>query len=158
MATKTRRSFLANKVPDGINADPHDIAVLARPMPLDPDLTLADPVEPLLEIARDGVEQRLDTVQKHLGDSNAGLPDKLAALSDLPLELLPVAFGEAYSPLPNVDRSAVIGRAVTVTRGVVELLLAAHAGTVSDELNPRSRRFQTAFLDFFGLAACRTGV
>jgi hypothetical protein len=118
-------------------------------MPCGP--TLADLVEPLLENARDRVKPRLDAVQKHLGDNNAGLPVKLDTLANLLLELLPVAFGEALSPLPNVDRSAVIGRAVTVIRGMVDLLLAAHTGTVNHGLNPRSRHFQTAFLDFFGL-------
>lgn len=118
-------------------------------MSLDPDLTLADPVEPLLENARDRVKPRLDAVQKHLSDSNATLPVKLEALSNLLLELLPVAFGEAYSVLPNIDRAQVLGRVVAVVRGIVDMELAAHKNAASAELNPYGWKFQLAFATFF---------
>jgi hypothetical protein len=114
-------------------------------MPLDRDLALAA----LLESARTRTKPRLTALQAKIGPGAATLPERLDTLAALVLELLPVAFGEALSPLPNLDRSAVIGRAVTVIRGMADLLLAAHSGTVSNELNPHGRHFQLAFSEFF---------
>jgi hypothetical protein len=42
-----------------------------------------------------------------------------------------------------------MGRAATVVRGVVDLLLAARAETVGTGFNPRGRHFQMAFADCF---------